>query len=890
VEHLKINQKILLTFLVTILIGILIIVGFSILSTVQFSESAADDATKITLSEELKNLDRLAKDQALLLQEHFIQMKSEINFLANYAEDILNDELNIGPVTSYYGDASNDDNWVAPPNFVETQVSYEASAWYVPNIDSIDELSATTWTFVNKSSNVDYAFKTLKNTDPLIISSKIGLIHEGLYRRYPYISLAPLKNQEMLNHRDNQTITGFDPRLSSWFYTSELNQGITFSQITSTSTGPVGTVSKPIFLNNGSMMGVVALDFSFQLIEAIIHDFKLLDSGYAFIIDDIGNIVSHKELIRGSDTQQLLGVEFDSSDPEGNNEASSILSNMAEKTSGQLAYTKFGEKWYLSYHSIPIPTYVICVVAPEEEILEVGDKIQDEARQQLNQNLIIFTLIALAFTVLTFYIIKFISRKIVRPIEELTTVTEEIAAGNLHRTMQGQTGGASELTLLFRSFDGLITALRFGNEDYYAGNLHRALENYESALELFTTLENHKGIGICYNNIGNIYNAKGMLKDANRFYLDAIEIAEKLLDTSETQNAKIENTIALASRNNNIAMLYKSIERYDEAEELMNKALQYDESIDNHRGRITRKGNLGLIYMARSNFDTAKENFDEAYEMAMELNSERAIAYSKKNLGVYHNAIGDTNSAKEYFLSAIEHAEDLDIRIIASSLSSLLAIYEKDGDIANAEEVERKLMEIQEGESRYISFVLDFSGSMAGSRIRDARKGVLNIYEDQIKDTDFVSLTIFSSRVIEVFKFNKKGDSRNEFHKAINDLLRPIGGTALYDAMGIAFNTIQNLSNEQWIIVLTDGDDNSSDNFNPKSISKLAKNAVGVNLIIIGIGDLMTRDTLQQICRDSTRGTYLQIDAGVSHAITEAFEQIGTMLAEVEVEGFVPDY
>jgi Mg-chelatase subunit ChlD len=108
--------------------------------------------------------------------------------------------------------------------------------------------------------------------------------------------------------------------------------------------------------------------------------------------------------------------------------------------------------------------------------------------------------------------------------------------------------------------------------------------------------------------------------------------------------------------------------------------------------------------------------------------------------------------------------------------------------------------------------------------------------------------------------------------------------------MGTAFNALQNLSNEQWIIVLTDGDDNSSSDFNPKSISKLAKNAVGVNLVIIGVGDLMTRDTLQQICSDSTRGTYLQIDAGVSHAITEAFEQIGTMLAEVEVEGFVPDY
>ena len=95
---------------------------------------------------------------------------------------------------------------------------------------------------------------------------------------------------------------------------------------------------------------------------------------------------------------------------------------------------------------------------------------------------------------------------------------------------------------------------------------------------------------------------------------------------------------------------------------------------------------------------------------------------------------------------------------------------------------------------------------------------------------------------------------------------------------------------ESWIIVLTDGDDNASVEYDPNSIIKITKKAVDTSLVIIGVGDLDERDKLKEICANSARGTYIQIETGVSGAITEAFEEVSSMLAEFEVEGFVADY
>ncbi|MDH5403709.1 MAG: hypothetical protein OEY49_14530, partial [Candidatus Heimdallarchaeota archaeon] len=86
------------------------------------------------------------------------------------------------------------------------------------------------------------------------------------------------------------------------------------------------------------------------------------------------------------------------------------------------------------------------------------------------------------------------------------------------------------------------------------------------------------------------------------------------------------------------------------------------------------------------------------------------------------------------------------------------------------------------------------------------------------------------------------------------------------------------------------GDDNSSRFYSPNSLINLVRESIGVNVVIIGVGNLDTEPILKSICSVSDNGKYIHARDGVGDAITTAFEEVSTMLTAVEVEGFIPDF
>ena len=157
----RIDRKILITFLTTILVGVIIIVSFSSVATINLSESASWDAGQITLEEELLNLDRLARDQALLVNEYFEQILADMNLLANFAEDLINSRISVVPRLSYIGIPSQDPDFTPPPGlqFSElygTEVSYATSAYFVPGINSVNQISDEMGDLIDATSNLDY--------------------------------------------------------------------------------------------------------------------------------------------------------------------------------------------------------------------------------------------------------------------------------------------------------------------------------------------------------------------------------------------------------------------------------------------------------------------------------------------------------------------------------------------------------------------------------------------------------------------------------------------------------------------------------------------------------------------------------------------------------------
>ena len=121
--------------------------------------------------------------------------------------------------------------------------------------------------------------------------------------------------------------------------------------------------------------------------------------------------------------------------------------------------------------------------------------------------------------------------------------------------------------------------------------------------------------------------------------------------------------------------------------------------------------------------------------------------------------------------------------------------------------------------SVYITIVLDRSGSMA-SQLNDTLGGFNLFLEEQKKIKDgFMTLITFSNNVETKYKeMNIK-----DVEKLTKENYVPSGGTALLDAIGssIKYNDTLDDISKKMIVIITDGEENSSKKYTNAHINDL---------------------------------------------------------------------
>jgi len=131
----------------------------------------------------------------------------------------------------------------------------------------------------------------------------------------------------------------------------------------------------------------------------------------------------------------------------------------------------------------------------------------------------------------------------------------------------------------------------------------------------------------------------------------------------------------------------------------------------------------------------------------------------------------------------------------------------------------------------YITLIIDESGSMGS--VKDATVSGINEQIQQLKKdfggdkrdefNTFVSLIRFNATPTSVFMYSDIDSLQEIAPKDYN----PSGNTAMYDAVGYAINQlksrpdIEGEDTSSLIIVVSDGEENASKEFNPKSIADM---------------------------------------------------------------------
>ena len=137
-----------------------------------------------------------------------------------------------------------------------------------------------------------------------------------------------------------------------------------------------------------------------------------------------------------------------------------------------------------------------------------------------------------------------------------------------------------------------------------------------------------------------------------------------------------------------------------------------------------------------------------------------------------------------------------------------------------------------------IRIVLDRSGSMSGSE--KATINALNTYLNDLKRDNikgFITLSTFDSVSIDTPINGVKIDDLEAFNI---DLLEPRGSTPLFDAIGLAIYSLQNIDtfsdDKKVLVIVTDGLENSSKEYNYQNISEMIKEKEESGWLIIYLG------------------------------------------------------
>jgi len=133
----------------------------------------------------------------------------------------------------------------------------------------------------------------------------------------------------------------------------------------------------------------------------------------------------------------------------------------------------------------------------------------------------------------------------------------------------------------------------------------------------------------------------------------------------------------------------------------------------------------------------------------------------------------------------------------------------------------------ESGKTTVVHLLLDTSGSMStvqGATIEGYNEYINSLKEDGGKFK--ISLTLFDSDVTDKLRLEKRYDSVNvdDVEPLTRETYRPTGGTPLHDAFCMTLKDMKDRKDEKYLfVVLTDGMENTSKEYNAKDMKNLKK-------------------------------------------------------------------
>jgi class 3 adenylate cyclase len=225
--------------------------------------------------------------------------------------------------------------------------------------------------------------------------------------------------------------------------------------------------------------------------------------------------------------------------------------------------------------------------------------------------------------------------------------------------------------------EGLLKAVNnIGNTYRIMGNYDEALYHFIESLRISEQIEYHKGIAYASLNIGLIYSL-GRDKDETKglpYFLRALEICQETDD---------KRCIAYAL--NNISLAYISTKEYDRALEYLEQSLELKKSSNDLFGVATAYNNIGDVYTLIGEFQTSIDYNNQALEIYQELNDSRGLVHSLLDIAKAYTNLEQYDLAEKNLEQAYTHSQSVEsLHIKSATYLYMYQFYETINDYREA--------------------------------------------------------------------------------------------------------------------------------------------------------------------------------------------------------------
>lgn len=444
----SLRTKILLGNLLIVLVTVAVM-GYFVFYRSQAANEFLASQFDISVNREIENrLDITVSDEVNNVSLFFSSMKNVIDTFGTTSGAVLSNDSSINLEETDWNAYR---ELVQLPNGSWDNSNDDIASIFLPASMRITDSLAKELAALK---GLDYFSKSLLDKNPDIIAIYFGgKAGETIY--YPNIDLATIlppdfdiTNRPWYSNAAEPSQSKGETVWSAPYQDAALN-------------GLVITSSTPVYDNSGEFRGVAGVDIRLATITERISSLAIGKTGYGFLIDTKGRAIAMPT--RSLQDFNLTEDEMQSGNIENlsliNRVPLDVFEVLAKMTSGQSGVRLVeinGTNRYIAYKPIPIVGYSLGIVVSEDELLQefvqTNTILENETRRTLfNAVGVVFILLSVAG--LASY---GIGSSIAAPLEKLTAVAKDVAAGNLDARAEVTSG--DEIGILGNTLNNMSSA------------------------------------------------------------------------------------------------------------------------------------------------------------------------------------------------------------------------------------------------------------------------------------------------------------------------------------------------------------------------------------------------------------------------------------------------